>query len=296
MAKEKKEEKASQPKAPALPVGEFMQFMVRPLKELEHRLMKHIEVYKDDQSKNERQHDRVESAFKVVQDEIKRVEQAAAKASSEAMKADGHASKYAALPERLDAVEQQMAGVLEEAKIGELVRQEQKSNARELDRLMKTINGCNQDLQRHQERVADLDQLFGGKLKDHAAGLKAASKGMVELNERIQEQRGDVGRLLDIAGQEMKARQDQMAQSNEQNMKSLRAEMADLKAQMMAKLSDMQEANAKAVDCVKERLAKFDEECEMMAIARKDVNLLERRMDKVVSVLKELRAQYEFEV
>jgi len=294
MAKEK-EEKKVQPQVSKLMVSELVMYMIRPFKQLEEQFRAHLDEYKQDVSKQGRCNERVEGAFEVMQEELKRIEKGIKQAQKEAIAAMNAAAKDQELPEEVHALQDQLKEILEQVQIGELVRHEQKANARELDRLMKSINGCSQDLEKLKDHQYDVERQQKEKLQLHSDGLKQAGRNLEAIRTDLRDDKENIAKMLEHAGEDMKARQQNLMQGLEQNQKSLDGKFDKLRNELHQDLQAVKAENQQVVADVRERLSKFDEQVDLMSLARKDINLLERRMDKVVSVIKEMQAHFEFE-
>ena len=179
--------------------------------------------------------------------------------------------------------------------IGEEVRQEQKANAREIDRLMKAINGCNQALDKMKDHHVDVERQHKEKLKLHDAVLKEVRRELEEFRSDMVEDRGAIARLMEGVGEDMKARQQNVLQQVESNNSNMKSSLKAMAEKLHEEMREVREGAQEVSGQVQQRLAKYDEEVDYMSVMRKEVRLLDRRMDKVVSVVKEMKAHFEFE-
>ena len=132
MGDNKKENLVKQPEVSKLHVMELVQFMARPLKQLEEQFRDHCKECIESEKRFDRVHERIESALVQSKEDAKRLDEEVQRAKSEANRAMSEAGKNKQLPEEIVALQEQIALMLEKVEIGESVRLSKKPTKQKL--------------------------------------------------------------------------------------------------------------------------------------------------------------------
>ena len=289
---EKKKKEGSQVKA--LDVVDMVQFMARPLKQLEEKFVSFVDQVEQQFRSLGGGDEVVRQKMQGMADELAKFDHRLNKADREAAKAQSMAHPVAgvegdlsAMKPVLDRVEKRMSDLDSVLMDMRAADKSLVAHQRQLDGHKNDIVNVMAEMKSENRAVKDKLEDSGLDVKDVRRAMQSMSKEVMESDEAKQKQMNEFEARVNSRLEELVKLMDrlhvQAVGHTDEKMAALRLENDRLKDMFLDLASEQ-----------KQQLSCIGDFSEVLNLNKKNVELLERRMDHMATALKELRVEFGF--